>query len=118
MLRVAAGPADGTGSLTLPGETGYGTRTMNVERSEAQRSFADWVTLRLPDLLRFAHALTGNPHDASDLVQEVLERVGVKWSSIGHGGAPDAYVRRALVNARTSRWRRRRPETLVDVIPE
>jgi RNA polymerase sigma-70 factor (sigma-E family) len=81
--------------------------------------FADFVALRLPSLLRFGHALTGNPHDASDLVQEVLERVGVRWASIGRErGGPDAYVRRAMVNARTSRWRRRRPETLVDQIPE
>jgi RNA polymerase sigma-70 factor (sigma-E family) len=108
MLRVAAGPA------AVPGP---------VERTAVDGNppgeFADFVALRLPALLRFGHALTGNPHDASDLVQEVLERVGVRWSSIGGSrGGPDAYVRRAMVNARTSRWRRRRPETLVDEIPD
>jgi RNA polymerase sigma-70 factor (sigma-E family) len=81
--------------------------------------FAEYVALRMPSLLRFGYALTGNPHDASDLVQDALERVGVRWASIGRGGAsPDAYVRRVMVNARTSRWRRRRAETLVSEVPE
>jgi len=81
--------------------------------------FAEYVTLRLPSLLRFGYALTGNPHDAGDLVQEALERVGVRWASIGRDGhSPDAYVRRTMVNARTSRWRRRRSETLVAEVPE
>jgi RNA polymerase sigma-70 factor (sigma-E family) len=100
-------------------ETGGVLREGTSVPAETPGDFAEWVSLRLPALLRFAHALTGNPHDASDLVQEVLERVGVRWSSVGRGpGGPDAYVRRAMVNARTSRWRRRRPETLVDTIPE
>jgi RNA polymerase sigma-70 factor (sigma-E family) len=81
--------------------------------------FAQYVTLRLPALLRFGHALTGNPHDASDLVQDALERVGSRWSSIDHDqGTADAYVRRTMVNARTSRWRRRQRETLVAQIPD
>jgi RNA polymerase sigma-70 factor (sigma-E family) len=86
---------------------------------EPSGEFSDYVAFRLPALLRFGYALTGNPHDASDLVQEVLERVGLRWAAIGRGrGGPDAYIRRAMVNARTSRWRRRRPELLVPVIPE
>lgn len=81
--------------------------------------FAEYVTARLPDLLRLGHALTGNPHDASDLVQEVLEKVGVRWTSLQRQGSNlDAYVRRAMVNARTSRWRRRRRETLVADAPD
>nr|WP_269811235.1 SigE family RNA polymerase sigma factor [Kineosporia rhizophila] len=81
--------------------------------------FADYVTARLPDLLRLGHALTGNPHDASDLVQDVLEKVGLRWNSLQRRGTNmDAYVRRSMVNARTSRWRRRRRETLVAIPPE
>jgi RNA polymerase sigma-70 factor (sigma-E family) len=85
----------------------------------APDDFAEYVTARLPDLLRLGHALTGNPHDASDLVQDVLEKVGVRWTSLQRQGANlDAYVRRAMVNARTSRWRRRRRETLVADTPD
>jgi RNA polymerase sigma-70 factor (sigma-E family) len=81
--------------------------------------FSEYVQYRLPALLRFGYALTGNQHDASDLVQDALERVGVRWKSIVRDcRSPDAYVRRAMVNARTSRWRRRRPETLVAEIPD
>ena len=119
MLRIAHPSPDGAlAAAPAEGILGASGEERNVP-AETPGDFADWVTLRLPSLLRFAHALTGNPHDASDLVQEVLERVGVRWASVGRGpGGPDAYVRRALVNARTSRWRRRRPETLVDIIPE
>ncbi len=81
--------------------------------------FSDYVSSRLPALLRLGHALTGNPHDANDLVQEALEKVGARWSSINRDrGNPDAYVRRVMLNCRTSRWRRRRGETLVAQIPD
>jgi hypothetical protein len=36
--------------------------------------FAEFVRVSLPGLLRYGHALTGNPHDAGDLVQMVLEK--------------------------------------------
>ena len=88
------------------------------EDPERPPDFGDYITHRLPALLRFAYAVTGNPHDADEVVQEVLERVGVRWSSIVRKGNPDAYIRRAIVNARTSRWRRRRSETLVAELPE
>lgn len=81
--------------------------------------FADFVRMALPDLLRYGHALTGNPHDAADLVQGALERVGSRWSKVlSREGDPRAYVRRAMANAYVSRWRRRRREDLVAVLPE
>lgn len=81
--------------------------------------FAAYVEAQLPALLRLGHALTGNRHDASDLVQEALERVGLRWAAIQRGGGqPHAYARRTIVNAWTSRWRRRRWETLVAEPPE
>jgi RNA polymerase sigma-70 factor (sigma-E family) len=120
----AAGEAD-DGSLVSHGPASDSTPADVIGPATPFRSdqpysdFAQYVTLRLPALLRFGHALTGNPHDASDLVQDALERVGARWSSIDHDrGSPDAYVRRAMLNARTSRWRRRRRETLVAEIPD
>jgi RNA polymerase sigma-70 factor (sigma-E family) len=74
------------------------------------------VANRLPALLRYAWLLTGNEHDASDLVQTALEKVGLRWRTIG--AAPDAYVRRAIYNAHVSRWRRHRHELLVADPPE
>ncbi|TDV50930.1 RNA polymerase sigma-70 factor (sigma-E family) [Actinophytocola oryzae] len=63
--------------------------------------------------------LTGNPHDAADLVQTVLERLGARWSSIGRKtGDPVAYARKAMVNAHVSRWRRTRKESLLAEMPD
>ena len=44
--------------------------------------YAAFVRLRMPALLRFGHALTGNRHDALDLVQTALERTGVRWRTV------------------------------------
>jgi RNA polymerase sigma-70 factor (sigma-E family) len=87
---------------------------MNAERE----SFEAFVHARLPALLRFAHAVCGDPDTAADLVQDALERTGVRWSRIERTGDPDAYVKRAIVNGRTSRWRKLRRESLVDAVPE
>lgn len=80
--------------------------------------FADFVRMSLPGLLRYGHALTGNPHDAGDLVQTVLEKVGARWAAVLRKGDPLAYVRRSMANANTSRWRRRRREDLVAEFPD
>ncbi|WP_086663045.1 SigE family RNA polymerase sigma factor [Lentzea kentuckyensis] len=75
--------------------------------------------MSMPGLLRYGHALTGNPHDASDLVQAVLEKVGSRWVSVQRkGDDPLAYVRRAMANTHISIWRRRRRESLVAEFPE
>ena len=80
--------------------------------------FGDFVRAALPGLLRYGHALTGNPHDAADLVQGVLERIGSRWGSVlRRTGDPLAYARRAMVNAHISRWRRTRRENLVADLP-
>jgi RNA polymerase sigma-70 factor (sigma-E family) len=81
-------------------------------------AFDAFVRARLPALLRFAYALTGDPHTAADLVQDALERTGMRWSRIERQGNPEGYVRRAILNGRVSRWRKHRRETLVDCIPE
>lgn len=71
----------------------------------------------LPRLLRYGHALTGNPHDAADLVQSVLERVGARWSDVQCNDDPLPYIRRSMANAHISRWRRTRREHLVADVP-
>jgi RNA polymerase sigma-70 factor (sigma-E family) len=89
-----------------------------VEADSGAVAFDAFVRARMPALLRFAHALTGDPHTAADLVQDALERTGMRWSRLDRQGDPEAYVRRAIVNGRTSRWRKLRRETLVDALPE
>jgi RNA polymerase sigma-70 factor (sigma-E family) len=81
--------------------------------------FGEFVRHALPGLLRYGHLLTGNPHDAADLVQTVLEKLGSRWPSLVRTtGDPLAYARRAMANAHISRWRRARRERLLPELPD
>ncbi|MFC8667292.1 SigE family RNA polymerase sigma factor [Streptomyces sp. NPDC057199] len=68
--------------------------------------FHQFVAVRSAPLFRGALVLTGNRETAEDLVQETLERVCRKWRTIAAKDAPDAYVRRIMVNLANDRWRR------------
>ena len=72
-----------------------------------QDTFDRFVADRLDRLLRFATALTCDPHLAQDVVQEVLLRVQRHWAKIGAMPSPDPYVRRMIINEYFS-WRRRK----------
>ena len=76
--------------------------------------FDGWVEVRGPALLRLAYILTGNTADAEDVVQEALARALPSWDRISRVENLDAYVRRMVVNAHTSWWRKfRRRESPV-----
>ena len=81
--------------------------------------FDAWVAARGPALLRLAYVLTGNRADAEDAVQDALSRALPRWDHIRAVGDPDAYVRRMVVNAHTSWWRkfRKRESPVADVAP-
>jgi RNA polymerase sigma-70 factor (sigma-E family) len=79
-------------------------------------SFDDFVRARLPHLLRFGRALTGDDHRGADLVQDALERALPKWRSI-ESADPEGYVRRIMVNRNISVWRSVRRERLTDEPP-
>ncbi|MEU7281275.1 SigE family RNA polymerase sigma factor [Streptomyces sp. NPDC045431] len=82
-------------------------------------SFSSYVRARGPVLLRTARSLTANPNDAEDLLQTALTKTYVAWERIEDHRALDGYVRRALINTRTSQWRKRRVEEFVcDELPE
>ena len=80
--------------------------------------FDEFARARMPELLRFGHALTGSPHAAADLVQDALERTMLAWARVENQGDPEGYVRRIMVNRNISIWRRHRRETLVLDVPE
>jgi RNA polymerase sigma-70 factor (sigma-E family) len=69
-------------------------------------TFDEFAGTRLPAVLRFATALTGDPDLAKDLVQEVLIRVSERWGEISRLDRPEAYIRKMVVNEYLS-WRRR-----------
>jgi RNA polymerase sigma-70 factor (sigma-E family) len=81
--------------------------------------FDEWVALRGPALLRLAYVLTGNRADAEDVVQDALSRALPRWGRISAVEDPDAYVRRMVVNAHVSWWRRfrRRESPVADPVP-
>lgn len=71
----------------------------------AAREFDDFVAARGSALLRTAHLLTADAAAAEDLLQDTLVRAWSRWSRVRRADAPEAYVRRMLVNASISRWR-------------
>lgn len=52
------------------------------------RGFAEFAEASSPRLMRLARTLAGNEHDACDLVQESLIRVGLKWTRVRPDGNP------------------------------
>jgi RNA polymerase sigma-70 factor (sigma-E family) len=68
--------------------------------------FDTWVAARGPGLLRLAYTLTGNKADAEDVVQDALARALPRWERIARVENVDGYVRRMVINAHTSWWRR------------
>ncbi|MGW0546947.1 SigE family RNA polymerase sigma factor [Streptomyces altiplanensis] len=82
-------------------------------------SFSVYVRARGPVLLRTARSLIANPCDAEDLLQTALTKTYVAWDRIEDHRALDGYVRRALLNTRTSQWRKRKvDEFTTDELPE
>ena len=73
--------------------------------AEPGTDFDEFVRGRSATLLRTAYLFTTDRQEAEDLLQEVLERLYVKWRRIN--GAPEAYARRILTNQAINRWRRR-----------
>jgi len=83
--------------------------------ADTAADFDGWVTARVPGFVRFAYLITGNREAAEDAVQTALTTACAKWSRVGSMGDRDAYVRRMIVNAHVSWWRRfSRRESPVD----
>ncbi|WP_035846764.1 SigE family RNA polymerase sigma factor [Kitasatospora azatica] len=80
--------------------------------------FDTFVAARYASLLRAANLITADPHDAKDLLHDALAQVYPRRGSIREPSATESYVRRTMVRAHVSRWRRRRRETLTALPPE
>lgn len=77
--------------------------------------FEAWVTEKADALLRFAYVLTGDSNLAEDAVQDALTTACARWGRVSRADDPEAYVKRMVVNAHISWWRRfRRREAPVD----
>jgi RNA polymerase sigma-70 factor (sigma-E family) len=80
--------------------------------------FEEFVRARSASLWHAAYLLTGDRHQAEDLLQTALERAAVRWERLDR---PESYVRKVLYSQAVSWWRRRQrrvSEVLVDTPPE
>jgi RNA polymerase sigma-70 factor (sigma-E family) len=84
----------------------------------ADDGFESFVRDRTAALIRYGFVLSGNPHDAADLAQEALARLGERWSRVSSKGDPEGYVRTTMARLHISWWRRRRREHPVRSMPE
>ncbi|MBB5078790.1 SigE family RNA polymerase sigma factor [Nonomuraea endophytica] len=80
--------------------------------------FDDFVAEQTAALLRYGYVLTGNPHDAADLVQEALVRLCGAWPRVRRKDSLHSYVRTTMARLHISVWRRRRREHLIGEPPE
>jgi RNA polymerase sigma-70 factor (sigma-E family) len=81
-------------------------------------TFSEFMAARWAPLYRTAYLLTGDRHDAEDLLQAALARTCVRWGSIRDKRAADAYVRQAMVHQMSRQWKRRGREVATDDVPD
>ncbi|MEH0972715.1 SigE family RNA polymerase sigma factor [Micromonospora sp. CPCC 205546] len=82
-----------------------------------QPTFEEFVSARGGSLLRFALMLTGDRHQAEDLVQSVLAKAYVRWARVAGMSRPEAYLKQVLVNENLRWWRRRSSRELPVAAP-
>ncbi|MBC2865808.1 SigE family RNA polymerase sigma factor [Streptomyces mexicanus] len=105
--------------MTTPVCASASTAAVPASQGLVYPSFSAYVRHRRPVLLRTARSLTANPSDAEDLLQTALTKTYAAWERIEDHRALDGYVRRALLNTRTSQWRKRKvDEFACDELPE
>jgi len=87
-------------------------------RNSHEIAFDEFMAARWSALFRTAYLITGDRHEAEDLLQAAMAKAYVAWRKVRAKEAADAYVRTIMVNTATSRWRKRRREHLTDVVPD
>lgn len=81
--------------------------------------FDAWVTARAPSLLRFSYLMTGSQDAAEESLQSALTKACEQWPRVRRMDDRDAYVRRMILNAHVSWWRKfRRHESPVEHVRE
>jgi RNA polymerase sigma factor (sigma-70 family) len=85
---------------------------------DAPAAWADLLAAHRAELVRIARVRMRGLADAEDVVQEVTLRVLRAGRPTTTIAAPAAYLRRAVVNECTSRWRRNSRDVLTDTVPD
>jgi RNA polymerase sigma-70 factor (sigma-E family) len=76
--------------------------------ASGSEQFDEFMASRWPGLVRLAFGLTGDRWLAEDLAQTALASAYAAWWRVRRADDPDAYVRRILINASKSRFRKPR----------
>ncbi|WP_023586864.1 SigE family RNA polymerase sigma factor [Streptomyces thermolilacinus] len=100
-----------------------GERTAPARKGSAEAAFTAYVQERRASLYATAYHLTGDRHEAEDLLQSALFSTYRAWDRISDKAAVGGYLRRTMTNLHISAWRRRKlneypteelPETVGD----
>lgn len=88
--------------------------------TDRDADFTAYLQARQGTLLRTAYLLSGDRHQAEDLVQTTFAKLYLAWDRVRDRESIDAYARRILVNEHNSLWRRawKRNERPTEVLPE
>jgi RNA polymerase sigma-70 factor (sigma-E family) len=78
-----------------------------VDDATVRRDFEEFARDHWATLMSIAVAVSGSRPEAEDLVQTALTNAFVRWRKIRRDCAL-AYLRRCILNANVSRWRRHR----------
>jgi RNA polymerase sigma-70 factor (sigma-E family) len=85
----------------------------------ADAEFTDFMHGRWSQLVRLGYGLTGDRQLAEDLAQTAFAKAYASWGRVSRADNPDAYLRRIVVNANASRFRKIRvDEVLTAAVPE
>ena len=89
-------------------------------RADRDAEFTEYLHARQPSLLRTASLLTGDRHQAEDILQTSLAKLYLAWHKVNDRSSVDAYVRRIMVNENNSLWRRgwKKREYAAEQLPE
>jgi RNA polymerase sigma factor (sigma-70 family) len=85
---------------------------------DAPAEWAEILAAHHSELVRTARARLAGRADAEDVVQEVVLRLLRSGRRTSEVETPAAYLRRAVVNECTSRWRRSGRDVLVESVPD
>ncbi|MCS0637721.1 SigE family RNA polymerase sigma factor [Streptomyces sp. LP05-1] len=85
-----------------------GERPDGTGRGSAEAAFTAYVQERRASLYATAYHLTGDRHEAEDLLQSALFSTYRAWERISDKAAVGGYLRRTMTNLHISAWRRRK----------
>lgn len=75
-----------------------------------RRGFDQLYAENLGAATRFAYLLTGDRHEADEIVQDAFVRLLGRFADLRNPDAFPAYLRRTIISVAQNRWRRRRLE--------